>query len=230
MQLNLNIIPRLPYTPENFTIHSGAAEAYDSFLSVIKTNGYSIMWLQADARSGKTHFSVRMVKDALDLHKYPRLIEGKNFAEFLAKDFAREEFQDDQVFIVDDSETYFETIMPGGSGSFVNFIEHLRQKSAHVVFISARNINSFSCDDHILSRLKAGLISAINSPSGEDMPALIRQMSRQRGLSLTDKRVEYLSKRMRREIPYLENYLDRVSHLSSVLSRSLTRPVLANAL
>lgn len=229
-QLSLNIIPRLPYSPDNFVLHEGVREAYAAVKNTINYNGYSVLWIHAPKRFGKTHFSVRIINEALSMQKYPKLIEGKNFAEFLKNGFLKNELIEDQLFIVDDAEEFFNNIHPGDSGEFVNFVEHLRQHAGHLIFLSNTELGSFPCDGHVTSRLKAGLFATFSSPAEKDMHALVNHLARQRGLSLNEKRIDYVSKRIRRDIPYLENYLDRVSHLSSVLSKSVTRPILANAL
>ena len=229
-QLSLNMIPRLPYAPENFFIHQGAKAAYQALLDTIESKSYSVAYIKSQPRYGKTHFTVKAVQEVLERKKYPRLIEGKNFSEFLLTDFPAYQLNNDQVFIIDDAEIYFKGVHPGDSGEFVNFIERLRLQSNHVVFLSAEKPDDLPCDDHVKSRLKAGLISEIDLPDEQDMKTIVNLMSRQRGISLNDKRLDYISRRLRREIPYIENYFDRVSHLSSVLSRSVTRPLLANAL
>ena len=229
-QLALKMVTRLPYSPENFVIHGGVRAAFEDACAIMQEPCYAMLWIEAAKRFGKTHFAVRLSLEASKRGLIPRLLEGKELIDWLDNREAHAPISSNEVFIIDDAQEYFSTVLPGNSGKFVGLVEDLRIKNAKIILLSSERLDSMPCDQHIMSRLRAAYHSQFLTPEESDLPKLVNALTRQRGLSLTEARLEFVAKRMRRDIEFLETYLDRVTHLSGVLNRSVTRPLLADAL
>lgn len=224
-QLSLNIIPRLPYSPENIVLHAGLNGAWETASHVVRSENYSALWISAPRRAGKTHLSVKLVDFALSLGRYPQLFEGGSFADWFS-----DAAPYNQLLIIDDADHYFNQLLPGSSGQFVNLIESLRRRNGAIVFLSSQEIDELPCDEHVTSRLREGFSARIGNPAHIDMPQLLSRMALQRGLALKENRIDFIAKRLRHEISYIERYLDRAMHLAAILNRSVTGSILTNAL
>ena len=88
----------------------------------------------------------------------------------------------------------------------------------------------FSFDQHINSRLQAGSGFALGSPHESELPAIIDIMARQRGIKLTEKKQEFLERRLGRDLPAIEEYLERLVHLTNVLGKRVGFEALGDAL
>ncbi len=229
-QLSLKIVPRLPYVAEQFIIHSGVSDAIQDARALLSGNHYGLLSISGVSRSGKTHLSVHLSAEMVKLGLAGRLLEGKEFSTWLGKGFEKPALVQNEVLIVDDSHEYFSNIQPGESGPFVSLVEEMRGLSGKIILLSSVGVNEFPCDDHALSRLRAGYAAKMGPPQDHEILSLVTSMSRQRGLALTENRLLFVAKRMRRDLASLENYLNRVSYLSNTLNRSVTRPLLADAL
>ena len=89
--------------------------------------------------------------------------------------------------------------------------------------------DQFKCDAHVMSRLRASGLIELISPEEQDVPNLVARLGKQRGFKLKDRQIEFISKRVRREIPALERYFDRVHHLSGLLGAKVKFPLLNDA-
>lgn len=96
--------------------------------------------------------------------------------------------------------------------------------------LSGASIESFPCDEHIKSRLTPGMGFSIGAPSEDELSELLQLMARQRGINLSDRKVDFLSRRIGRDIASMEEYLEKVSHLSGILGKSIKFPLLSDAI
>ena len=228
-QLQLNIREQLAYGPDNFFIHAGYKSICDSVLSLVTQAGFGIAYIYGTRRSGKTHFSIYLMNQYGKAGLFPRLVDGQRFEDFLKQlEVGSQKLPD--VFVIDDIDQYLREIEPGASGSFVNFIEKLRLAQRKVVLLSGRRLSDLPCDDHVLSRILAGFCFEIEHPAEADMPQVVGAMARQRGIKLSEKKLNFLCKRLPRQTEAIEAYLDRVHHLSRLLGKKVQFPVLNDAL
>lgn len=228
-QLSLNINLCLGYAPEGFWLHAGVEKAYQACHAMLRMSGFRLCFITGPRRSGKTHFSIKLVDDLLKQGLRPRLTEGDRLGESA---FPRKEhdFSSQDIIVVDEAETYLTGLGYGNSGEFVTFIERLRVARGAVVFFSAHELEHFSLDDHIRSRLISGSGFRIGNPHPEDLPELIRLMARQRGFLLDPRKLEYLIKRIGRSIPAIEEYLEKLISLSRVRAQPVRFPMLGDAI
>jgi chromosomal replication initiation ATPase DnaA len=99
-----------------------------------------------------------------------------------------------------------------------------------LILLSREPLDHFEFDEHVRSRLIPGNGFEISPPEESDMPKLIDTIARQRGISLKDRKIDFIVRRLGRDIGALERYFDRVRHLADVLGQSVRFPVLGDAL
>lgn len=229
-QLPLNIAPRLAYSPENFILHSGVENLHRSVMEILSSPRFGILFISASARTGKTHFSVRISDDLGLKGTFSRIVEGSKLAAWMESDDACHQWKEDEVLIVDDADHYLSGLNPGESGPLVALIEVLRVSRAKIVFLSAKELEAFTFDQHIKSRMLPGVGFSIAAPSSDEIQNLIQVMARQRGISLSERKADFLTRRLPRDIPSIEHYLEKLDHLSKVLGKSIKFPLLNDAI
>jgi chromosomal replication initiation ATPase DnaA len=229
-QLTLSMLPQVVYRAEQFVQHAGVARCVDEAMATLTTAGYSAVVVVGAARSGKTHLIIALAAALGETGFFPRFIEGGALSEFLSGAGATTSFRSDEVLIVDDIHLYLDGILPGESGPFVNFIERLRAGGAHLLATSRMSPTQFRCDGHVTSRISEATRFEIGEPDESSVPRLLANMARQRGINLSPKKVEFLERRMRRDIASIEEYLEKVVHLSAVLGQRVSLSLLGDAL
>ncbi|RMG44287.1 MAG: hypothetical protein D6719_02135 [Candidatus Dadabacteria bacterium] len=229
-QLGLKIPARISYKADNFIRHSGVRTIINQVLSLANSEAFNLCWIEGERRSGKTHLSITLTDLLINYKFQPRCIEGAEFKDFLESGQVEQISARTMPFIIDSAEEYFNSLTTGNSGAFVNFIEKLRVAGSLVIFLSRTSVQSLACDEHIMSRLRPGQGLKINMPADEELPEVIAAMAKQRGMVLSERKIEFIRRRIGRSIEAIERYLDRVYHLSSVLGRGVRFPILGDAL
>lgn len=230
-QINLRIVPRLSYSPDNFVMHSGMRSIHDSALTLASAGRFALVYIHGHPRSGKTHLTIRIAEQLIARGLFPRIVEGADFSKWLRQTrSAPANSAAQEVLLVDDADMYLTALQPGESGPFVDFVEELRVAQRALLLTGTAAYENFPGDDHLMSRLRAGTRLAIANPQEDEMTAIVASMARQRGLALAARSIEFLARRLRREIGQIEGYLDRVLYLSQVAGRPLTQALLADAL
>jgi len=229
-QVSLNIIPRLPYSSGNFVIHEGVKETFDSIFSVISKNNFNICFVEGSTRSGKTHLLVTLSDFLTSSKIYHRIGEGTEFSSIALELELNYSSNKPAVILIDDIHEYLLTINPGQSGQFVSFIELCKRIGTALVFFSSKSILDLPCDDHVKSRLRAGMQFEISDPSDSDLADILNSLAKQRGVKLSKRNIDFLHKRLSRDIPSLEHYLDRLLHLSQVLGKTIKMGIISDAI
>lgn len=229
-QLGLHLANRLSYASKNFCMHEGVRDCLTAAFTVVTSKQFSICYIVGAPRFGKTHCSIKISDSLVEREYLPRLVEGEDFQEWLSHQAPRLSFTALDRIIVDDADRYLTKILPGQSGPFVNLIETLRRASAGIVLLSSTPMQELPCDEHVMSRLIPGTGYIVGTPGEDDMESLIKLMAEQRGIKLKESKIGFLIKRLRRDIPSIEDYFERVSHLSRVLGQRIRFPLLGDAI
>ena len=231
-QTQLNIIPQITYSAKGYVAHTGVQTTLRSVSSGIQSDEFQLFHIFGSKRSGKSHLSVYLSSLAHSLKKYPILVEGKDFLSWNLSLKIKDSFfeQEDLVLIIDDADIYFRDLAKVNAGHFVDCVESLRVNKATMIFLSSDQSSQYSVDQHVLSRLTPGDGYQITNPDSEDMTALIEAVLLQRGMKLSKKSLEYLHKRLPRDIKEICNFVDRLEHLSQVLKKPITFPLVIDAL
>jgi chromosomal replication initiation ATPase DnaA len=228
-QLNLNIRPRLVYSAQNFIVHDGVREIISRLAHRPLPHRFELFFAAGPQRCGKTHLSLKIADIVSSQGGYPRLADGANFPAWLSE-HAAQRLSDDDVLIVDDAHAYLSSLRPGMSGPFVDLIERARTARSRIMLLSEESSESFSFDEHVASRLAAGAALRVGAPSENEMRLLIDALARQRGLSLTERKISYLLRRIPRSVPSVEEYLDKLHYLSQALGKAIRFPLLSDAI
>ena len=228
-QLNLAMLPQLAYNPEHFLLHAGVRSVFEDCMALVARSSYAAAYVVGTPRAGKTHLTIALVSELSRRGYSPRLVDGKALHAFIAEE-ATTKFRSDEVLVVDDAHQYMGTLKPGASGPFVDLIERLRGAHSHVILISSLKRDSFECDAHVLSRLAEATALSIAEPDENSVPELLYRMARQRGIQLTERKVEFVERRIPRTLAAIEDYLEKVVHLSAVLGQKVSLTLLGDAL
>ncbi len=217
----------LNYSPREFVAHAGVCTLVAHLREAAKRDQFSLLFVQGAARTGKTHLAI-YVSDLLGGEGcYPRIIEGRELAERIAE---LNPVDATEVLILDDAHHYLDNVTPGESGPMVRLVESYRRACAKIIILSSKPLGEFQFDQHISSRLSSGAASVIADPAAQEMERLVTAMARQRGLKLSEKKIQYLVGRLNRSVSAVEEYLEKLGYLARVLGRNINFPLLADAL
>lgn len=228
-QLGLDLTPRMSYTGGQFVIHSGVKEILSGIDLLLDKKNFSPAIVYGRHRTGKTHLSVHLVDTCISKKRFPRLVDQDEFLSVLTL-IQGEGLKGEGVVIVDDIDVYLRNVKPGESGPFVHFWEFLRQREIHLVLLTSASINELPCDEHVISRLHSANKFTIGDPEEKDLDRLVHALASQRGIKLGDRKISFLQKRMRRDIPSLEHYFERLVHLSTIFGEKVKFNLLEDAL
>ena len=229
-QLPLKIVNRIPYKKDNLVLHSGIKDLYEICLQSATSDKFQIMYIEGSGRTGKTHIAVSLTHDLSSQGLFPRLINGQELLDRLNADEFNHDWHVSDVLIVDDSDICFSEINPGFSGRFVDLVETMRTANSTLILLSSLSRDSLPCDEHILSRINQGAGFVIQAPEVQEVAQVMDLMARQRGMSLSDSKREYLVRRVSRSIAQIEERLDNISYLSQLLGEKVKFPLLAKSL
>jgi len=200
-QQALAINPRLVYAPENFLLHAGVREEVARCMADLRQKDrLSVCFFSGASRSGKTHLAIKLLSLLEGEGFSPLLLEGPDFARWLLEEGANYEATARDVLILDQAEKYLGGLEEASSGPFVDIMERLRLAGAGAVFLSAVPLAELQLNPHVASRLRPGAGYTLDSPAEEDLPELMAGMLRQYGISLSERKISFLIKRLPRSI------------------------------
>lgn len=229
-QLPLKMIPTLGYSPQHYVLHAGVSEIVSVVTQIAASGRFTVVWLRGTPRSGKTHLGVYLAGIAADRGRYPRCFEGIELADRISALSAEGNLRSDDFVLVDDCDRYLENISPGMSGEFVAFVERARLLKVPLIFTATRSWSELDCDEHIKSRLAAGMTFEIGAPDEAAHEPLVRSMLKQRGLQFDARKIQFLIKRLGRSPSEIELYLSNLELLAETLGRGIDFPLLTDAL
>ena len=229
-QLELKLHPKLSYSPESFVVHSGVRDLLSFAISEARADRFSILFIPAPSRCGKTHFSLRLALDLSSEGLSPVIIAGERLTAEVAQLDYRATVDHTSVFIVDNVQDYFLASEREDYGAFVHFVEYLRLRKATAIFTSSLELDDLPVDGHVRSRLIPGGSPRLGVPSESEMMTILKVMAKQRGIVLREKKLHYLARRLPRDIPSLERYLDRLLYISDGRGKALRYSLLGDAL
>jgi chromosomal replication initiation ATPase DnaA len=232
-QISLNIIPKLQYSEGNFVLHSGVAETFAA-LKELGVSGFASAFVLGPERSGKTHLSMALTEALAGEGRSVQVLSGLDIPAFCyeidSKNATLPNSHTPDSLIIDDAQSYFISVEPGGSGQFVSLYEWAKRNGVKIIILSSVPHQDYPCDNHIMSRIKASAQLEIRPPAEEDVIRVIAVLARQRGFKLQPRSIEFIRRRLGRDIGSLEKYLDRLMHLAQVLGRSIKRDLISDAL
>ena len=210
-QLSLDIVPRCPYAADRFLLHAGIAGILREILTQVQNSAFSVSYIEGSKRSGKTHFCVKL-DDELSRLGFNVSLFGNDFG--LSHEDALELLPSNDankyVIIIDDADIFFKKFPVDNSGGFVSWLEAWRVAKGNIIFISNTAMDDLKVDEHVTSRLKPGAGYVISNPKENELTTLLRLIALQRGLSITDRQIEFVKKRVERDICSIESFVDEL--------------------
>lgn len=190
-------------------LHAGAAELYRRCVGQLaSSSAFTICHIIGPEGSGKTHFSVKLAEEFSTRGVTVRVYEGA-----LAEAHAAASSPPGQrsLFLIDDIDCYFE--QAADSGEFISLVEKLRLTRAALALFSRRSAAELKADEHARSRIRPGEGFVMGPPGEEDLPLLVATMARQRGMLLSPRKIEFLARRVPRDIRAIAAALDQLSYV-----------------
>ena len=225
-QLALPIRPALAYSPEGFVCHSGVVPVLTELAALGRRTDFAIRYIEGVRRSGKTHMSLKLHADLVDAGRLVVMVDGTAGRDSLR--LGRGVTAGTAV-LIDDADRLIDSLRPEDEGLFVTLVEQLRAAGGQIFLFGSKSVADLTTDDHVRSRLRTAAGVAIEAPGEDDIRPLLAALARQRGLQLKGRELAFLTKRLGRDIQSLEYYLERLQHLSQVLSQPIRFPLVANA-
>lgn len=206
-QLNLKLLSKLVYSAEGFLSHHGVTSVRESIIAGVNNGKWVCAFVYGPKRSGKTHLSIRLAFDLTHSGLDPRIISSNEINDPLCL----QDVSSKTVFLVDEFEEYSPK---SNSGAFVRFFEEVKNKKGCIILFSSAVPSELPFDEHIMSRVNASTRFEIDHPSEEDVKELLLRLALQRGLRLQDKKLNFATSRVRRDISSLEMFVQRVKDIS----------------
>jgi DnaA family protein len=128
--------------------------------------------------------------------------------------------------VVDDVEKLDEAAQIG----LFNAINHARESGGAVLAAGNAPPAQLPLREDLKSRLAWGLVYQVKPPSDEERSTYLRAEAARRGMQLPDEVVFFLLTRMRRDLRSLAAILDRLDRHSLETKRSITLPLVREAL
>lgn len=228
-QISLNIIPKLQYGLGNFVLHSGVKDVFLALQGICLSESFAAAFIYGAERSGKTHLSMALTEWLATQGQSAQVLSGLDIPAYCYEIDSTATLKP-QVLIIDDAQSYFISVEAGGSGQFVSLFEWGKRNNIKLLVLSAAGHGDFPCDSHIMSRIRSAAQLTISPPAEEDVSGVIAVLAKQRGFKLQPRSLEFIRRRLGRDIASLERYLDRLMHLAHVLGRSIKSGLINDAL
>jgi len=110
-----------------------------------------------------------------------------------------------------------------------NAINDARQSGGTVLAAGNAPPAQLPLREDLKSRLAWGLVYQLRPPNDEERALFLRAEAARRGMQLPDEVIAYLLTRMRRDLRSLTAVLDRIDQVSLELKRSITLPLVREA-
>ena len=226
-QVPLDMLPRLAYSADKFVMHAGVRQDWEKCLALLGQSGFRLCFFTSQPGGGKTHFALRLAQDLEKRKLKALMLTAPEFSRFCRD---RPAVDHETVLIVDDAEQYFSALTVEEEGNFVAAVEQLRQEQAGMVFLSSLQLEQFTFDEHVRSRLLPGQGFCLGPPQEQDMQPLVTAMLEQRGLNIPARKIDFMLRRLPRSIAGISAFASRIQHLTLHSRGSLDYSVLDSCL
>ncbi len=226
------------YTFGRFIVGSSNRLAYAAATGVAQSPGisYNPLFLYGGAGLGKTHLlhAIGHVTAGRSLHTL--YVSAEQFTnEFInaIKERRTEEFRSKyrgvDVLLMDDIQ--FISGKEQTQEGFFHTFNELHNASRQLVISSDRSPQSMPLlEDRLKSRFQWGLIADIQPPDLETRIAILRAKAEQEHIQVFPQTLEFIARRVQKNIRELEGSLNRVAAIAKLAGRPLTPELAAQAL
>lgn len=225
IQLDLKVDPttglNARYTLESFIVGGSNELAHAGALAVVDNPGtqYNPFFVYGGTGLGKTHLIQGIGNELRKRSKNAIRVQYVTSEKFThdvvwsirnqRTDDMRKKYRDTDVLIIDDIQFI------GGKDKteeeFFHTFNALYENNKQIIISSDRLPQSIpTLEERLKSRFEGGLIADISFPEFETRAAIIKAKLEERGAELSDKIVDVIAKRVKRNIRELEGVLNKV--------------------
>ena len=226
------------YTFDNFVVGSSNHLPYSAARAVTEDPGHSYnpLFIYSGVGLGKTHLLHAIAHSCRSKHMAFLYVTSEQFTnDFISairtkstEDF-RLKYRSADVLLVDDIQ--FISGKEQTQEGFFHTFNDLHNSNRQVVLASDRPPKALSLlEDRLRSRLGWGLIADIQPPDLETRMAIIRTKADQMNVELVDQVIEYLSKKVQKNVRDLEGSLNKMVALSRLTDSPITLDLASQAI
>jgi chromosomal replication initiation ATPase DnaA len=227
-QLTLTFGETLAYSSETFVAHTGVRETAETLVTLAAEQRFALVYIHGLSQTGKTHLSVYCAGLLQSLARSVEVLSPTGVREWLSKGAARKGAPPGSSLFIDDAERWI--AQPAAEGGFTAVADGVLQSKGLLVLLSSVPATSVNAPAQVKSRLAAGVQLEMGGPEEHDLDAILRAMSAQRGLKLTEPKRRFILARVPRTVPALTQYMERLCEVGRRASSSTSFEVLAQAL
>jgi chromosomal replication initiator protein len=225
MQLDLKVDPttglNARYTVESFVVGGSNELAHAGAMAVVEHPGvrYNPFFVYGGTGLGKTHLIQSIGNELRKQSKNAIRVQYVTSEKFThdvvwsirnqRTEDMRKKYRDTDVLIIDDIQFI------GGKDKteeeFFHTFNALYENNKQIIVSSDRPPHSIpTLEERLKSRFEGGLIADISFPDFETRVAIVKAKLEERGASLSEKIIEVIAKRIKRNIRELEGVLNKI--------------------
>lgn len=227
-QLTLTFGETLAYSSETFVAHTGVREIAETLVTLAAEGRFALVYIHGLPSSGKTHLSVYCAGLLQSLARSVEVLSPAAVHEWVARGASPKRAHSGSSLFIDDAEQWI--AQPAAEGGFTAVADAVLQAKGLLVLLSSVPATSVTAPAQVKSRLAAGVQLEVGVPEEEDLDEILRAMSAQRGLRLTEAKRRFVLARVPRTVPALTQYMTRLYEVGQRASSSTSFEVLAQAL
>ena len=223
-----NFNPR--YGFNSFVVGPSNRLAFSAAQAVVEAPGkmYNPLFIYSGVGLGKTHLLHAIGQASADLGLDTLYVSSEQFTnEFISaiRNRTTEEFRSRyrsvQVLLIDDIQ--FMSGKEQTQEGFFHTFNDLHNSGQHIVITSDRPPKTLALlEDRLRSRFEWGLIADIQPPDLETRMAILKSKAEEHQLSIGDGIIEYIAKRVQKNVRELEGSLNRVVAYSDLMNVPVT--------
>ena len=199
----------------------------DTAITLASEGRFALMFISGDPGSGKTHLATYCA-GMLQALSYPvRVLRGSEVSSWSKRDLPKQRIKSGETLIVDDAEEWLED--RGNDGVFTALADRVLQAKGLLIMMSTRSVAKLKVSAQIKSRLTAGVQLSVGLPEERHLDAILRAMTKQRGLKLTPAKRAFILKRVPRTVVGLTEYFSRLQRAAERHTASTSFEALAEA-
>lgn len=231
-QLPLQLSHSIRYSSLDFLEHAGVSEVVATVLAIAAhKRKFSLIYLQGEKLSGKTHTGVYIVGRVQELARNARLLRGPDLGEWFVDELPTNPFRAGELCVIDDADIFLENAQSQGqAGLFVDIVERLAHANGTLVLLGTTTPDKITTSSQAQSRIGAGMHLVLGNPVEADLNQLLHMITKQRGLQLTEGKCAYILRRVPRVIPALVECIERLEEGNDFTEASTSFHLLSEAL
>lgn len=218
----------LAYSSESFVAHGGVREIAETLVTLAAEDRFALVFIHGMRQVGKTHLAVYCAGLLRSLGKPVEVLSGARVAEWCVATGAQGEARAGSSLFVDDAESWIED--PAAEGSFTAVADRISHAKGLLVLLSSTPVAHLAAAPQVCSRIAAGVQFEVGLAEEEHLDAILKAMTKQRGLKLSAAKRRFVIERVARTVPAVAAYVARLDRTGRNAAASTSIEVLTAAL